>query len=123
MCWNCGETGHAISDCSKKKDQVAIKKRLEEFFNKRNKGNRRNVSSGVSVSTDKPALNKIPTKERETHERAVGDRKIFWCGTCKKWTNHKTSEHVSKKDETSKDSDEKVAMCTFINGATCANFI
>ena len=119
-CWNCGETGHAISDCSKAKDQVAIKRRRDEYFNKRNKGNRGNVSDDKNGGVSK---SKIPPKEGETHERAVGDRKIFWCGTCEKWTNHKTSEHVSKKDETSKDSDEKVAVCTVINGATCANFI
>lgn len=123
-CWNCGETGHAISDCSKAKNQVAIKKRREEFFNKRNKGNRGNVSSGGSATnTETVSKSKIPPKEGETHERTVGDRKIFWCGTCEKWTNHKTSEHVSKKDETSEDSKEKVGMCTLITGATCANFI
>jgi len=122
-CWNCGEVRHAISDCSKTKDQAAIKKRREEFFNKRNKGK----SSRGSVSSDRPAISKIPPKEGEAHKRAVGNRKIFWCGTCQCWTNHKTSEHVSKKDETDeekeKDSDEKVTMCTEINGATCANFV
>ena len=124
-CWNCGETGHAISDCSKPKDQVAIKRRREEFFNKRNKGNRGNVSGG-SATTNNPetvSKSKIPPKEGETHERTVGDRKIFWCGTCEKWTNHKTSEHVSKKDAASEDSEEKVNMCTVITGATCANFV
>jgi len=122
-CWNCGEIGHAISDCSKTKDKAAIKKRCEEFFNKRNKGK----SSGGSVSSDRPAISKIPPKEGEANERAVGKRKIFWCGTCQCWTNHKTSEHVSKKDKTDeekeKDSDEKVTMCAEINGATCANFV
>eukprot|EP00956_Cyclotella_meneghiniana_P015031 scaffold22790_cov42-Cyclotella_meneghiniana.AAC.3 len=38
-CWNCGEEGHAVSDCTKPKDEATIKKNRDEFMRTRQSNN------------------------------------------------------------------------------------
>jgi len=40
VCWNCGESGHAIKDCPKGRNEAQIQRRREEFFESKTQGGR-----------------------------------------------------------------------------------
>ena len=127
-CWNCGEKGHAVSQCSKPKDESAIKSARNEFFNARNKkgGSEGANDTSSGYKGKNPGAHKVPPKEGESHEKLVGSKTLHWCGKCGQWTGHRTSEHIEKGEKKTENTDSESANtesgATIISGATCANF-
>ena len=126
-CWNCGEKGHAVSQCSKTKDESAIKNARNEFFNARNKKGSEGANDGYGYKGKNPGANKVPPKDGEPHEKVVGSKTLHWCGKCGRWTGHRTADHIEKgekktESDTEADSTNAETGATVISGATCANF-
>jgi hypothetical protein len=86
-CWNCGKKGHAVSQCSDPKNESAIQKARTDFFNSRNK---KGSEGGKGDRKDKRAPERVPPKDGEPHKKEIGSRTSYWCGTCGKWTGHRT---------------------------------
>ena len=126
-CWNCSEKGHAVSQCSKPKDESAIKNACNEFFNARNKNRLKGVNDGYGYKGKNPGANKVPPKDGEPHEMVVGSKTLHGCGKCGRRTGHRTADHIEKgekktEQDTEVESTNAEAGATVISGATCANF-
>ena len=120
-CWNCGKKGHAVSQCSDPKNESAIQKARTDFFNSRNK---KGSEGGKGDRKDKRAPERVPPKDGEPHEKEIGSRTSYWCGTCGKWTGHRTAEHVDKNrsSEAKVEETDDSGAAAVLTGATCASF-
>lgn len=135
MCLNCGEFGHMVKDCTKPICQLAIAKRKKLLFNFRgkggdsDKGDKKTNKKGKKneSNSDKPKdPKKQPPKAGEEHEKIFDGQKLWWCGKCGKWTNHKTKDHKPKKptkdtEENGNNETEPQGNVVF-GGATTADF-
>jgi hypothetical protein len=137
MCFNCGKFGHGVRNCPEPIDEAAIAKRkklvVKEGNNHSNntrkgKGGKRfqkDKDEGDTNSERNKETKKQPPKKGESHEKDFNGKKLYWCGKCGKWTNHKTSEHRPKKSEEKTEEDKpevSEGANAIIGGATALHF-
>ena len=87
-CFNCGETGHMASDCSRpKRNQGEKKSNYESRDDDSSRKNRRHQGM-AKWKLEKP-------KFGEKEEKIVEGKKYYWCAKCDNWTpTHNTSQHT-----------------------------
>ena len=139
MCLNCGKFGHMIKDCPEALDQQAIAKRKKLIFKQKegtqtngdnsnsNRGKENNFNSNNNSGKKDPK--KQPPKTGEAHVKTFNNKKLFWCGKCGRWGNHKTADHKTKEElealkNKNKDSgnDDGEKANVVIGGASALNF-
>jgi hypothetical protein len=79
VCWNCGESGHNVSTCSKPKDQQRIAAGRAKFRKERKSGGPRKASK-----SRKPTKWAPPSKE-EKGKRVINGKPFYYHYKSKRW--------------------------------------
>ena len=130
-----------MGNCPDPIDQEQINMRKELVFGKKDRrdtyqtrGRNGNLRTGGKATTDKtsdagPGGGKATSNKRqlpktgEEHTKFFDGKKLFWCGKCGKWGNHKTVDHKSKEELSAlKEGKKEGEKRGFAAGATALNF-
>ena len=115
-CYECGEPGHKVADCPKKKkdgqdsNYRGGRERGSGRGNGRGRGNNggrgdrggrggrgngRNGGRGNSGGSNDGEKNPycLPPKKGESHTKEINNKTLHWCGRCNRWVDHNTDQH------------------------------
>lgn len=104
ICFNCGGLGHPVPECKATYNQAAIdlRKEIMDTYSSRNGMGRNNGGEKGKSRKNGSGGNKdpylMPPRQGEPHSKSFNGQLLHWCGKpkCRKWTDHKTHEHVDE---------------------------
>lgn len=96
-CWNCGQEGHGLKECTKPKNNELIEKRRKAFKDAKNKKKSENKSKDNKQGANKVEEKKeekkgkfAPQTESEKNRRTIdGKPTMYWADRIKRWVNDK----------------------------------
>lgn len=95
-CWNCGQEGHGLKECTKPKNNELIEKRRKAFRDSKNKKKNENKNKDNKQGANKVEEKKeekkgkfAPPTESEKNRRTIDGKPMYWADRIKRWVNDK----------------------------------
>lgn len=94
-CWNCGQQGHSLNECTKPKNNEIIEQRRKAYreTKKKGKGNgkgKEGENKDKKQDDKKDSFGKFaPPTESEKSRRIIDGKPMYWASRIKKWINDK----------------------------------